>query len=140
MMKPYSVKGLNKEQRIFNYCISHGRRVVENAFGILAQRFQLLLTTMQLLSAAVLDVLEVCICLHSLMRDRYPALQNAVLDQEDGNHNLILGEWRQEANMHEVEQVAGPNRNTRTGKRQREYLRLYFSSSAGSVPWQDRII
>lgn len=140
MMKPYSVKGLNKKQRIFNYRISRGRRVVENAFGILAQRFQLLLTTMQLLPAAVQDVLEACICLHNLMRDRYPALQDAALDQEDGNHNLIPGEWRQEANMHEVEHIVGPNRDTRAGKRQREYLRLYFSSAAGSVPWQDRMI
>ncbi|XP_050689716.1 putative nuclease HARBI1 [Eriocheir sinensis] len=104
MMKQYSVKGLNKEQRIFNYRISRVRRVVENAFGILAQRLQLLLTTMQLLPAVVQDVLEGCICLHNLMRDRYPALQDAALDQEDENHNLIPGEWRQEANMHEVEQ------------------------------------
>ena len=47
MMKPYSLRGLDNEERIFKYKISRARRVVENAFGILANRFQVLLTTMQ---------------------------------------------------------------------------------------------
>ena len=114
--------------------------MVENAFGILAQRFQVLLSTMQLLPEAVRDVVEACICLHNVMRERYPALQNAALDNEDQNHNLIPGEWRQQANMHDVEQVVGPNRDTRAGKQLREYLKLYFNNTAGSVPWQDRMI
>ena len=47
LMKPYSSRYLTREERIFNYRLSRARRVVENAFGILANRFQILLTTMQ---------------------------------------------------------------------------------------------
>ena len=39
LMKPYAHRQLTKEQRVFNYRLSRGRRIVENAFGILAQRW-----------------------------------------------------------------------------------------------------
>ena len=47
MMKPYGSRGLDDEQRIFNYRLSMARRVVENAFGIMANHFQVLMSTMQ---------------------------------------------------------------------------------------------
>ena len=46
-MKPYAQRQLTKEQRVFNYRLSRGRRIVENAFGILGQRWQIRITTMQ---------------------------------------------------------------------------------------------
>ena len=130
---------MTRSQQITNYRISRGRRVVENAFGLLAQKWQLLLTTMMQKPETVRTIVETCVCLHNLMRLRYPAAQNILLDMEDEDHNLMPGLWRQDANMHEIHRVRGPNRDTMAAKRQRKYLRLYFNSPAGSVPWQDRM-
>ena len=48
IMKPYSFGGLTKEQRIFNYRLSRAGRIVENAFGILSNRFRIFMTPMAL--------------------------------------------------------------------------------------------
>ena len=47
LMKPHSSRDLTWVQRVFNYRLSRARRIVENAFGILAQRFGCLLGTMR---------------------------------------------------------------------------------------------
>jgi hypothetical protein len=110
MMKPYSHRGLDNEERIFNYRLSRARRVVENAFGILANRFQVLLTTMQHHPSTVKVIVKACIVLHNLMRLRYPELQNQFLDRaENMTCDFIPGAWRQDRNLHDTHNVAGRN-------------------------------
>ena len=79
MMKPYTLRGLT-----------------ENAFGILANSFQILLTTMQHHPSTVKITVKACIVLHNVMRMRYPTLQNQQLDRaENVNIDFIPGAWRQ---------------------------------------------
>ena len=74
------------------------------------------------------------------MRLRYPALQNAALDQEDEEHNVIPGAWRDGINLDEMHHIRGGNFTSRTAKRQRLYLKAYYNSPVGSVAWQDRMV
>lgn len=48
IMKTYGPRGLTNEERVFNYRLSRARRVVENAFGIIAHRWRCLLNAIQL--------------------------------------------------------------------------------------------
>ena len=120
LMKPYAQRQLTKEQRVFNYRLSRGRRIVENAFGILAQRWQILLTTMQHDPETIAIIVEACVILHNLMRMRYHALQNAAMDAENTNHQIIPGSWRASANMHDVDNIRGSNRDSTAAKKQQE--------------------
>ncbi|XP_046853041.1 uncharacterized protein LOC124446249 [Xenia sp. Carnegie-2017] len=56
IMKPYPHRYLDKPKQIFNYRLSRARRVVENAFGILANRFRVFLTTIKLDPEKVVDI------------------------------------------------------------------------------------
>ena len=43
-MKPYPLTGLTEEERLFNYRLSHFRRISKNTFGIWSNRSRLFLT------------------------------------------------------------------------------------------------
>jgi len=47
-LKPYNQRELTLERRIFNYRLSRARRTVENVFGILAKRFRIFHTSINL--------------------------------------------------------------------------------------------
>ena len=141
LMKPFSKRHLTTEERIFNYRLSRARRIVENAFGILANRFRCLLTNLQQKPETVIAIVLACICLHNLMRAKYSGLQCIEMDQEDVDHNIIPGSWRQ-TNAHLIDAIGLHRGNTATqaAKFQRMYLTAYFNSDAGSVPWQQNMI
>ena len=66
-MKPYGRRMLTREERIGNYRISRGRRVVENGFSILVSRFRVMLTTIELPPATVREVVVTCVVLHNIL-------------------------------------------------------------------------
>ena len=140
LMKPYSSRNLTHEERIFNYRLSRARRVVENAFGILANRFGILLTTMQHHHETVRIIVEACCILHNLMRTRYPVLQNRLVEHTVSDENLLPGVWRDGLNLQDTIIAHGPNTASRDGKRLRNLLKHWCNSTAGSVVWQERMV
>lgn len=118
MMKPFGRKNCTIEERIFNYRRSRARRVSENAFGIMANRFRPLLTSMQQDPKTVGTIVSACCCcLHNLMRIRYHVNQNLGMDREE-NNQLARGSWRNDADLTDLEPLGRGNRATATAQRQ----------------------
>ena len=140
MMKPYSRRNMDHDQRVYNYRCSRARRVVENAFGVLVNRFQCRLTCLPQWPEQAEQIVMACICLHNLMRTRYPGVQNEVMDREDEDHNVIPGEWRDGRDLPDMTRHLGGNRDTLAAKDQRDTLKAYYNSDAGAVAWQGRMI
>ncbi len=134
-MKPYGRSGLDDDMMVANYRLSRGRRVVENSFGIMANRWRCFLGTLEQKPDVVRTLVETAVLLHNLMRIRFPGIGNAEVDHEDENHDIIPGTWRADQEQWDVPQPCARNIDYQTAKIQRDYLKAYFNSPAGSVPW-----
>jgi hypothetical protein len=139
LMKPYGHRTLTKEERIFNYRLSRARRIVENAFGILTQRFRCLLGPMRQAPETVTTIVLACCILHNMLRSQ-DTVASRVTDREDAQHNVIEGTWRRTAAMTDSEVIADLNRATNEAKAQRDWLKEYVNSDRGAVPWQERMV
>ena len=125
-MKPYPSRGLTTEQRIFNYRLSRARRVVENAFGILAHRFRCLLTTMQQHPSRIEKIVMACCVLHNWLSIKNPRITLAMADREDPRAQQVIGgEWRNDKTITELQRLSG-NTSLLTAKCQRDYLKEGF--------------
>ncbi|KAJ8349682.1 hypothetical protein SKAU_G00248120 [Synaphobranchus kaupii] len=136
LQKPYARRGLTTEQRIFNYRLSRARRVVENAFGILVNRWRVFLTTINLQPAIVEELVLACCALHNYLREECGELYHVpLIDREGPDHGFEPGTWRQDPS---VSQAALPSSTnpTQQAKQTRETLTQYFNSEAGDVHWQ----
>ena len=76
--KPYSREELTGEKIIANYRICQGRRVVENAFGILVSKFRVLLGTMDQRLKVVRNIVFTCMVLHNKLRTHHGGANDMV--------------------------------------------------------------
>ena len=137
IMKPFSHRTMELDKRIFNYRLSRARRVVENAFGILSNRFRVFQTSIALCPAKVEQIVLACCCLHNMLRTEVGASCFAgVADSEDPvTHEIHPGQWRSDPILVQASLPQGTN-TTQRAKAQRDYLCAYVNSDVGAVPWQ----
>ena len=73
LMRPFPRRSKNEnlpeDKAIFNYRLSRACRIVENCFGILAQRWRLLNRRIQLQEKNVIEVIKACCVLHNFLRE-----------------------------------------------------------------------
>lgn len=148
LMRPYPGKMLPKEKAIFNYRLSRGRRTIENAFGILANRWRILRREINLNIETAKTVVLACCVLHNFLiihEEKLPSSfrrYNPVnyCDREDYQGHICNGEWREEgSSLHNVCYVSS-NNHSRVAAKIRDKLAKYFLSPQGELPWQNAVV
>lgn len=142
MMKPYSgVHDKGNAKRVFNYRLSRARRVVENAFGIMASVFRVFRRPILLNPDKVTNVTMTCALLHNFLRKSKTSSSNycpqGTFDSEKEGE-IIPGSWRQTQNYEgsflPIRRI--PRRSPSDGKEVRELFTNYFMTN-GAVSWQN---
>lgn len=130
ILKPYPLTKMTKDQRIFNYRLSRARRVVENTFGILANRFRVLLNVNPLIPEKVVLITQACCTLHNFLRKEMQTKYTGSEPEKDIDRRYTL--------THGLTAQSG-NRSKKAALEIREEFKIYVNG-VGSVPWQNDMI
>lgn len=126
LLRPYpelQVQG-DVEKRIFNYRLCRARRVVENAFGILAQRFRLYFRKINSKPNYIENIILTTCILHNFLRNGTSVLSESSSSSEQ-NQPIFMA-------------LPGIGNNARLEAFQvREKFTAFFNSEVGSVSWQN---
>lgn len=143
LQKPFHRRGLVNREIIFNYRLSRARRVVENAFGILSNRFRVFRAPIALSVPKARKLVLAATVLHNYLRTRKMLQHDPVetVDVEDtATGEVTPGGWQARHTEYGLVPLAvRGGRLARDAKVLRENLSEYFMTS-GAVPWQWRII
>lgn len=125
LIKPFNFRNQDLHERVFNYRLSRARRMIESTFGLMASRFRLLRTTIELSEKNVkMCVLAIC-ALHNFLMTN-----NSVeyLNTYRGNGHIELFDDGVDFVSNDIEQ--------NDAKKVRNIFKEYFVSPAGEVEWQ----
>ena len=141
LMKPFPQVGLDDEKRIYNYRHSRARRISENLFGIIANRWRVFRTVI-LLSPETIQILAMAtLALHNFLRQSSSKniyCPHGLADTVEKIGEVIPGQWRNspptESFLHLQASSSGHN-STNRAKHVRELFKDYFCNE-GAVSWQ----
>uniref|UniRef100_A0A3P9IWX4 DDE Tnp4 domain-containing protein n=1 Tax=Oryzias latipes TaxID=8090 RepID=A0A3P9IWX4_ORYLA len=124
LLRPYPGRRLPTDKRIFNYRLSRARRISENAFGILSQRFRVFQRTLQVQPSVVDKVVKAACALCNYLCPNGNDQNRATEDENDCEQPLQGFEHCRSQRASVEAQIV------------RELYKEYFNSPAGEVAWQ----
>lgn len=149
LMKPFATdlhKGSPK--RVFNYRLSRARRVVENAFGLLAAVFRIFRKPIEIkVESTIVDIVLACVHLHNFLREQLDSTRHysppGCFDNEDASTgDIIPGNWRAitsgDSGMRPLQTI--PRNPPRVSTQIREEFMEYFMSDIGRIQFQSKYL
>lgn len=90
MMRPYPGKSLTDDKRIFNYRLSRARRISENAFGILVQKFRIFSRRLQAKPENITTVILTACTHYNFIRQNEGSNLAALNENNDITENTTI--------------------------------------------------
>ena len=142
MIKPFRQADLiSQERKIYNYRVSRARRIVENAFGIMASRFRIFHTQINIGPEKIDSVVMASCVLHNFLTKSVPNSYSPpdCFDQENTQDGTIVSKFHtSNSNMESLNQ-RNPGNTPNDAKKVRQDFINYFVDE-GQVPWQNNLI
>lgn len=143
LMKPFPQQNLDIQSRICNYRFSRARRVVENVFGILRNRWGIFGSPISLKPDKVELLTMTAVCLHNwLIRgvSKSVYVPQSLVDHIEPTGEIVPGTWRDDVtatvcSFLPLQKLAHGNKPSRHAKLVRDEFKEYFYEE-GAVSWQ----
>jgi len=142
LLRPYNRKDSGDAECVFNYRLSRARRIIENSFGILVSRWQILTKTICYNPDHATHIIKALVYLHNyiMTAEEQHIMPNAraycpsnLINHEIFEHNEILSTWHEQTELGPFEDLVriGANNVHKNATKQRDILRDYFVSPLG---------
>ena len=138
---------LSKEKAVYCYRLSRARRCIENAFGVMVARWQILKKPLSVNVDNVVRITKACTVLHNYckvgsMNKQY--ISPGFIDSYDSNGKLVPGYWRRQNSdcktAFSQTNLLSSNAHSRDATATRAYFANYFLTEHGRTTWQDDAI
>lgn len=130
LLRPYprNTSRDNEKQKVFNYRLSRARRVVENAFGIMTQKFRIFYGRLQVSPGNADKVIQAACVLHNYLRDE--VVENEPEHQVESRESqvLCLDSLRHMGGYYSEESMSVRDRFS------------HYFNTIGALPWQLQVI
>ena len=100
LLRPFPGRGCPADQQAFNYRLSRARRVVENAFGILAARWRVFNTRIAVRPELVRSIVKAACCLHNMLQCQSTPTEVTSLLSDHQGHSEGIQSLRPSGNRH----------------------------------------
>lgn len=137
LMRPFPGKNLDDDKLIFNYRLSRARRISENAFGILTQKWTVYQRRINLHHAKAVQVVKATVVLHNFIIQGNQNNQENL--DEDGRAPRIDG-GHSDALENIPALVMGGQRPNGDAKMVRETFKEFFCGPSGELAFQYAMI